>query len=555
MSELNTETSSLLESYEQRNCADAPSVRPSVRRLTASLLLILIICAIPRIWLITHTEVISRDGTVYVRMAQQWADNPHGVIQDYNYHVAYSAIISVVHQALSASGMSDDPANWDLIGQCISLIASLAALAGIWLFAALAFNWRVAWVSVLVIGLGRKYTAISSDVLTDSLSLTFQIWTVALAVITVRLLQQQNKRAIGIAALVGVCSGAGYLVRPESLLPGVLAIGMYIGVQLYKRISWRLTLSASLVTLVAMIASASPYIYAIGGLTKKKALSDIVSIPLQQCTLAIAYFTKDSGIYTLGSQFIEAIHPVGAGLVGIFLATWIGWRITRINLPLQIRITPKPAPLFFMLSVTTILGSILVSMHSHVGYISHRHIIFIAALLAPLAGAGGVILVEWMKIARRRSCLPESLDKLFLPLGVTAVAAGLFCHTLHPLHNQKLYFRQAGNYTGQIATQDDRILTYNAWAEHYAKTVNPEVKISRIIPRKLNARRLINHITQKSATILVISNSTCDLSAEVSELLKGPGFTKLRRFPQATPTTPDDIIIYRINRDALRPKR
>jgi hypothetical protein len=520
-----------------------------------ALLGVLIVCAIPRIWLINHTEVISRDGTVYIRMSQQWAHNPQGVIQDYNYHVAYSAMISVVHQALSASGMSDDPANWDLIGQWISMIASLAALAGIWLFAGLAFNWRVAWISVLVIGLGRKYTAISSDVLTDSLSMAFQIWTAALAVVAVRLLLRKNKRAIGIAVLVGVCSGVGYLVRPEGLLPGVLAICMYIGVQLYKRVSWRLTLCASVATLVATIACASPYIYAIGGLTKKKALSDIVSGPLQQGVLAMAYFTKASGIHTLASQFTEAIHPIGAVLVGIFLATWVGWKITRINLPPQVRITPKPAPVFFMLSVTTILGGVLVSMHSRVGYISHRHLIFIAALLVPLAGAGGVILIEWMKIARRRSGLPESLDKLFLPLGVSAVAVGLLCHTLHPLHDQKLYFRQAGNHAGQIATQDDRILTCSGWAEHYAKAVNPEVKTSRIVPRKLNAQRVVKHITQKSATILVISKRTCDLSADISELLKGPGFTELRRFRPASPRIPDEITIYRINRDTLRPVR
>ena len=55
------------------------------RRLTA-LVLVLAVAAGIRLWLIAHTEVIARDGTILVQMARHWSDQGMAGLQNYTYH-------------------------------------------------------------------------------------------------------------------------------------------------------------------------------------------------------------------------------------------------------------------------------------------------------------------------------------------------------------------------------------------------------------------------------------------------------------------------------------
>jgi len=556
MSEFRTENQSPDNIADGEVCADAirhgAEKRWPVWRCVLSLLVVLVICALPRLWLVNHTEVISRDGTLYVKMAREWDSCPVNVVHDYEYHVGYPAAISFVHQAMSALGMSDDPANWDLIGQYISFGSAMAALAAVWLLAGLAFNWRVAWISALVFGLGHKFSAVGADVLSDSLSVALQMWAVTLTVIAVRCLKRKQKRAVVLAGLVGLLSGAGYLVRPEALLPGVMAILLCIGIQFRRRIGWRMALGSAAAAGLATFICAFPYMYLIGGITRKKIIYKMIVAPVMDFFCATIGLASASGLNKFASQLTEAMHPATAGLVGVFLATWIGWKVLRIKLPTQLRFVPRGVPLSLMLMATGGLTLLLVGMHSYVGYISHRHLLFLGALLSPLAGAGGVVIAEWMKVLAKRLGAPRRLGDAVFLLGTAVLASCMILHTLQPLHENNSYNRQAGVYAAQIAGKDGSVLTYSAWVAHYARASNPELSVSRPPTEKLNRRMLRWHIKKKAATILVISRETCDSrGGRLSAFLSTRGFVKVKQFVQAGKENPNVTSVYRIRRDAL----
>ena len=106
---------------------------------------LLCICTALRIGLICKTDVIARDGTTYVSMSREWASGSLRVVREYDYHVGYPAVVSLVGRALIAAGRPDSVATWELAGQMVSLAASVAAMVAIWLFARTCFGERIAW--------------------------------------------------------------------------------------------------------------------------------------------------------------------------------------------------------------------------------------------------------------------------------------------------------------------------------------------------------------------------------------------------------------------------
>ena len=202
-----------------------------------------------------------------------------------------------------------------------------------------------------------------------------------------------------LAAGVGLCSGAGYLVRPEAMLVPVLAAVLWLAWQLRTRASWRLTLACVAVALLTTVACAAPYVAAIGGLTHKKNLSDILVLHVAgggPARAAVACLPLTATCKFLG-QLAEAMHTAVAILAGLWLAAWIGTRALRLRLPLAGSVSPRWPGAVVMVAAAAILAPLWINFHTKVGYLSHRHTMFLAAVLSPLAGAGALLLAECVR--------------------------------------------------------------------------------------------------------------------------------------------------------------
>ena len=531
----------------------------------ASLLIALAACALVRIWLISHTDAVAKDGVIYMKMAREWSVDPCRVVQDYDYHIGYPVTIAVAHRILRAVGLEEGMAGWELAGQMVSLLTSLIAMVAVWLFARTAFDHRIAWLTVLLFGIARKWAALGADICSDALAVSLQMWALVLSLLVLRQLSKKSNWAILSAAGVGLCAGAGYLVRPEALLIAVLGIAFWLAYQLYRRLSWPLTLTSVAVTVLTILACVLPYMITIGTLTKKKSITDLILVPAKHHEPTVFLATLPAGQYSsirvFVNRFLDALHPTLGFLLCIWLLTWIAKNVLRIRLPERILIFPKRLSALFMIAVGVAFIFVLTGLHRNVGYISYRHVMFLAAMLSPLAAAGLIILVGCITILAKRLTLPQWFGRLVLPLATVVVMTILLSYTLEPLHGGKAYTRRAGHFVGASAAADDHIISERRRVIHYAWARNPAINASHMSASDLNKRALLEKIKQTSARYLILSDySLARSTSEFISFLKGPLFTEVGNFPQLehevssaflAKKSLDTLRVYRIDHLAL----
>jgi len=515
-----------------------------------TLLAVLAVCAAVRVWLIAHTETISPDGTVYVRMAREWLDDPGGVIASYNYHVAYPAMLAAARRLLTRLGGPEGLAGWTLAGQVVSLVASLAAIAGVWVFAGMAFGPRVAWVTALLFGIGRKWATLGADVLSDAPAVCAQVWTIVLGLWTLRLLRRDSRWAIGVAAATGACAGCGYLVRPEALLACVLAVLVWLAYLLRRRVRWPTTLASAGAAAVAAAACAAPYMLAIGGLTKKKRLTDLIPFSLAP---------PEGGVLSAGlgqpqlaalrqvfNQIFEAMHPLLGFLAVAWIATWVGVRVFRLKLPARVRIFPRRPAGFVMAAAAVIIIPMMTGLHYRVHYLDYRHVMFLAALLSPLGGAGLVILATWVGLFFEKFLRLGRSAAWAAPLGAAMVAGMLLGHTARGLHAGWGCHRQAGRFIRARAGAADYLVTDSNLVLHYAE------RPGRFLRAEIqNADGLLHWIRRTPATYLALTGETLAGGAGLAAAVRGPVFGPLRIFTRIEGDDTRTVHVFRIRRDRL----
>jgi hypothetical protein len=402
-----------------------------------------------RAWLILHTDALAVDSPQFIEMARAWTARGAASVTESTFHPGYPVALAAMHRLLASLWGDGGPAQWALSGQIVSLLFGVAATAGVWFFAGRVFGGRVAWVASLLFGLARPWAALGADVLTDPPSVCFQVWAAGLSLVVLDHLARRSVLAVAWAAVVGVCIGLGYLCRPEAML-------MVLPVAVAWLIRWsaapgdrRLTLASLAAMPAAALACAAPYMLAIGGFTQKKSVADFVMrVPAEQgVTVAHAGLSGAhlEGLWLVLRNLSDALHPLLAGLVGLWLVVWIlgrvfHWRIVRESLaPL------RPEGLLLAVGILAVLTPFLVGQYATHQTLSHRYLMVPAALLAALAGSMVVRLPPLAapllaRVLRRRPATPSPLIATALAL---ALAAGLAAHSLRPLHEGKQSRRDA----------------------------------------------------------------------------------------------------------------
>ena len=514
-------------------------------RLFLTFLGLLCACAAVRVWVIARQEAISRDGTIYIRMAREWAGDPGAVVRKYDYHVGYPLAILGVHKLLAPMGAGDGREGWERAGQLVCLVSALAATVALWWFAGMTFGWRIAWIISLVFTCTRKWAYLGGDVLSDSLAMALETWAVVLALLALRKLRQGRWQALPLALGVGLCAGAGYQVRPEALAPVLVAVALWVAYQFRARMNRRLTAGAVLVAALSAALVAAPYMTAIGGLTKKKQMPGLAQVADQAPPLAqVAGASSAVPIRALLSQLVEAMHPVLFFLSVIWLAAWLGKRLPQLK-PVT-RPLPLPAgpPTFVALCAVAIMAPVLMTLQATAHYLSYRHAMFLGMMFMPSAGAGGIILMEWLSMPFGRH--KDRARQVLTALGMVAAIAGMFTQTLRPMHEGSGYFRQAAGYLAEVAGADDYVLANNSWLLHYS-----QVKGECIPAVDFTEQQVMNWVRDGSPAVTYLALSDRDLEENKPPLLlhlNPPAFWLVRAFPQTAQKDPDTVRIYRVDR-------
>lgn len=516
--------------------------RPRFIVLIGMLLVLIAVEAGLRVQMISRSEIISQDGTLFLRAGKLLFVNPTHAMYKFGIHPGYPASIAAVHYLLTGN---NDPGNdpyWEQAGITISLAASVLAIVAVWTFGAMIF--RDVWIGyfgAILLGLGRKFAVTGADVLSDSLMLCFAMWGLVAALQAWRAMEARRKTALLWAAAAGLASAAAYWVRPEGFVVLCIAATTWLGMQIRRRVSWPLTVGMILLAGLAAVAAAAPY-----GFTNKWRLAEFTALPSAGSSMLTAWLGANElaptpAMLRFVGRFFEAQHPILASLTCLYLVLWCAARTRRgVKLREALPAITSAGGAMIVILFVWIIPPIVMRYWS-TGALSHRYLFLPAAMLA---GAPVAAIFCLARLAATRATSEPSARRirLWIPLAVIlGLAIGLSAHTLRPTRSNHLFAKNAGLWLAERIQPGEGLLTDHYCVGYYSRTnrfhivedsamkyyltkIKPGMSAGQYIRSRLDepaGYRYVALIRQDGPTLL----------NDVSDLLADYGYRVVQEFP------------------------
>jgi Dolichyl-phosphate-mannose-protein mannosyltransferase len=469
------------DSFTSAASAVATADRPKFSRAwsyLAPVFLLLVIAALGRVWIVTHTAVAARDSIGFIRHALQFETEPWTtVLRDNLQHPAYPLTVLAVSWPVRQILGTTDAFTMQLSAQLASSLAGLLLVIPMFYLGCELFNRKVGfWGAILF-----QCLPVSSRALSDGLSEAVFFLFVAIALLmAVRALRRQS---IFEFALSGLFAGLAYLTRPEGLLVLAATGLVLLGVGFYPtwRPGWKKTLACGSALALAALVLIGPYMYVIGGVTNKpsgrKLLGDDPGTTAAPVDISLVSPTEKFVLQpTRGPVFASLLavwapennrHPQRWAFHAIVMEIVKAYQYVLV-LPLALGIwcyrdqfARVPGP--WVLAVLCLLHGIVVwRLAVVVGYVSERHVLLFVLCGIFGTAAAMVALSDWLQ---RRYPQWLSVLPLFLMVGVGIP------ETLKPLHANRAGHRAAGLWLAAHTQLCDPVRDPFCWAHYYAGRV------------------------------------------------------------------------------------
>ncbi|WP_020473986.1 glycosyltransferase family 39 protein [Zavarzinella formosa] len=441
-----------------------------------------------RWWMVAHTVVPSRDCLVFVRIAMQLydpptsklppfrqLDGPADVLRETDQPPGYPLAILGMAKMLGDDLSTVTADQMILAAQLVSLFSGVLLIFPMFGVASRVFGPVVGLLACLWYQVLPVFVEVTSDGLSDGLFLLTSVSALWFGLNVFDRVTWKGGLLHGL--LAGVCVGAGYLVRPDSLIVG-LAIGLMFAAtsaaRWIRRESGRVVFLGGIGVVVGTVLLMSPYVSIIGKITNKPAgqkLTDTIDgdenkptyferhsqLPVVRIPFA-AWWDPNTdgngsrvvwGAKALGSEFLKGAHyllPFFA-ILGIFLS--------------RRRWTESPV-LLLMLMLGLHMG-VLWYLAVGVGYVSQRHTllsVMVAAIFAasflPAIGAWGV------------GILKRGSVRFWMGMWVLVILGSCLPRDFQKLHAERAGHREAGEWIRREGDSKYPVVDPFGWTEFYS---------------------------------------------------------------------------------------
>jgi hypothetical protein len=179
--------------------------------LSLKLILLILITLLPRVVAFLQPQIITIDGTLYIKMAKLFSEGKYGGIPG-TYFNLYPLMISYVQKVVG---------DWELSGHLISIILGTLTVIPIFLLGRNLYNEKIGWLSSLFYITLPNFLKFDNQVIRDPTHWFFMVSTLWLVWIGI---QKNRPVLIGLAS---ISAGLGAITRVEGFVLWV-ALTLYI---------------------------------------------------------------------------------------------------------------------------------------------------------------------------------------------------------------------------------------------------------------------------------------------------------------------------------------
>jgi len=452
-------------------CEESPptSRRLCARQDIAPIAVLAAICLGVGIYLIVTTVVVSQDSVTFIEYAQDLKTAGFETMKQQAQHPGYPYLILAAHRISECFADGAGPSGWIHSAQAAALLFRLSAVIMIYLLGKILVGRRSAFAAVLILILLPYPAKYGSDALSDWPHLFFLVGGLLF------LLRGAMHGKWWLFGAAGICSGAGYLIRPECAQIVVYGV-VWLGTQLPLRkrvMSQGKVLLALAALLVGFGAVASPYMHLKGALFPKKDMGEFAAkseIPdyCQSKPRPGSETVQTAGVleWHTARGVVKLVGNVGDTVMWFFLPAVFAGLYDYLKKRSWLR--PEQFFVIAWLATNVALVMWLYSKHS---YMSNRHTLPMVVLLCLFIPGGLRVLSSLLcsrggarnKSEQARQDCERTAFLLLLATGILICTPKL----LRPLHHDRGYIREAARWLAEhteasdiVAVADFRISFY-----------------------------------------------------------------------------------------------
>jgi hypothetical protein len=472
-----------------------PTDRRDWRRDLILIVILLLIGAGVKGWLLARTSVLARDGVGYIRYAARLEAEPtKTVMMNEQQHPLYPLAIMATHQVLKPYQTEQaESVQWQTSAQLANLLGGVLLALPMFLIGRDLFDRRVGFWGALLFQVLPVPARVTADSLSEG---TYLLFVASALYLGIRGIQTKLPRWF---LLAGVAGGLAYLVRPEGALIIALTGMVLLMMQVIRvwRMPWRQVFKCGAGLGTAAVLVASPYWYTIEGLSNKPSSglmfnwSKPVAAKQQEPALALRDGECAGGSLLFASRFSDGTDGVERSSVGTLFAlyevldeicksfyyiTWVpsvlglGWYVRRIWSSPGLLLT-----LLVMIVSFLVMWQLAVKVH----YVSERHTLLIVLCGCPLSVA---TLFHWAAALNARNATKISrtamswVQRAFhrrnwrraFQAGIVVVLAVGLIQTLKPLHKGRLGHKEVGVWLAGKLKPGDKFTDPYGFASFYS---------------------------------------------------------------------------------------
>ena len=395
----------------------------------------------------------SQDGLKFIRIAREFSTQPWlGVVRDADQHPLYPALIAAAHpiaRALNGPG----PDGWRIASQGVSVVATLLLIVPFRSLARRLVDPMSADLAVLLFLVLPIPAELGHETLSDALALCAFASCLALG------LRAFDRGTTTMALAAGAAGGIGYLARPEAaIVPATLAIAVLAARQIPRR-STLLRLGAMFLPFSVIVAGYA----AVNG-----ALSDKLVVKFEATAAPSAIGSEDARLDLPPKEESRAKGRLSPAEAVATTLGAIGEATSMALIPLALvglasgRVRDRGGLAARFVWLYAIGFAALLALHAmRMGYLSSRHCVTIALVLAPWAAAGGMATAA--RFADRWSIGPDRRTRLSRYAIAAVVLIGLGIQG-RPGHPSRWGHRAAGQWLAEHAEYGDAVFDTRGWA-------------------------------------------------------------------------------------------